>query len=206
VTTQGEHVEAETVVLALGAWTPHALPWLKSQLRSTGHPVFHLAPRDADAFRPERFPVFCADIQATGYYGFPLHPVSGVVKIARHGPGRPMHPESPERSVTAQEIEDLRAFLAEAFPLLQDAPIVYTRICLYCDSPDGHFWIARDPDRPGLVLATGDGGHAFKFAPVLGALIADVVEGRSEPFQTRFGWRRGFRLARWADATRSHAS
>src|SRR5207253_6304404 len=101
VTTQGERVEAGTGVLALGAWTPQALPWLASELRSTWHPVLHLAPRDIDAFRPERFPVFCAEIQATGYYGFPLHPVSGVVKIARHGAGRPMHPESPERSVTA---------------------------------------------------------------------------------------------------------
>ena len=108
VTTQGERVEAGTVVLALGAWTPYALPWLASELRSTGHPVFHLAPKNADAFRPDRFPVFCAEIQATGYYGFPLHPVSGVVKIARHGAGRPMHPESPERSVTAQENEAIR--------------------------------------------------------------------------------------------------
>src|SRR6267143_1731343 len=206
VSTRGEHLEAEAVVLALGAWTPHALPWLASELRSTGHPVFHLVPRDADAFRPERFPVFCADIEATGYYGFPLHPVSGIVKIARHGPGRPMHPESPERSVTAQEIEHLRAFVAEAFPLLQDAHIAYTRVCLYCDSPDGHFWIARDPDRPELVVAAGDSGNAFKFAPVLGPVIADVVEGRTDPLQARFGWRRGPGLARWADATRSHAS
>jgi glycine/D-amino acid oxidase-like deaminating enzyme len=206
VSRQGEHVEAEQVVLALGAWTPHALPWLAPEFRSTGQPVFHLAPQDADAFRPERFPVFCADIQATGYYGFPGHPLSGVVKIARHGPGRPMHPESPERAVTAEEIRELRAFLAATFPRLQDAPIVYTRICLYCDTRDGHFWIARDPDRAGLVLATGDSGHAFKFAPVLGAIIADVVEGRSDPLQARFRWRPGIRPARIEEATRSQAS
>ena len=206
VSTEGERVEAEQVVLALGAWTPHALPWLASELRSTGHPVFHLAPRDPEAFRPERFPVFCADIQSTGYYGFPLHAVSGVLKIARHGLGRPMHPESPERSVTAEETRALRAFLAATFPQLQDAPIAYTRICLYCDSRDGHFWIARDPDRHGLVVAAGDSGHAFKFAPVLGSIIADVVEGRSHPLQERFRWRPGIRPARWEEATRSRVS
>jgi len=206
VSTEGERVEAGQVVLALGAWTPHALPWLASELRSTGHPVFHLAPKDPEAFRPERFPVFCADIQSTGYYGFPLHPVSGVLKIARHGLGRPMHPESPERSVTAEETRDLRAFLTETFPRLQDAPIAYTRICLYCDSRDGHFWIARDPERPGLVVAAGDSGHAFKFAPVLGSIIADVVEGRSHPLQERFRWRPGIRPARWEEATRSRVS
>ena len=206
VSTEGERVEAGQVVLALGAWTPHALPWLASEFRSTGHPVFHLAPKDPEAFRPERFPVFCADIQSTGYYGFPLHPVSGVLKIARHGLGRPMHPESPERSVTAEETRDLRAFLAETFPRLQDAPIAYTRICLYCDSRDGHFWIARDPERPGLVVAAGDSGHAFKFAPVLGSIIADVVEGRNHLLQERFRWRPGIRPARWEEATRSRVS
>jgi glycine/D-amino acid oxidase-like deaminating enzyme len=202
VTAGGERIEADQVVLALGAWTPHALPWLAGEFRSTGHPVFHLAPADADAFSPDKFPVFCADITATGYYGFPLHPVSGVVKIARHGPGRPMHPESPLRSVTEEEMQELRAFLATAFPKLADAPIAHTRICLYCDSWDGHFWIARDPDRIGVVIAAGDSGHAFKFAPALGPLIADVVEGRGDPLQERFRFRPGVRPAHWQEATR----
>ena len=203
MSTAGEKMAADRVVLALGAWTPHALPRLAAEFRSTGHPVFHLAPRDRDAFLPERFPVFCAEIQTTGYYGFPAHPENGVVKIARHGAGRPMHPESAERFVTAEETRQLREFLAATFPLLQDAPIVYTRICLYCDSRDGHFWIGRDPDRPGVVVATGDSGHAFKFAPVLGSLIADVVEDRGHPLEARFAWRPGLYPARWEEATRS---
>ena len=62
-------------------------------------------------------------------------------------------------------------------PALADAPIVHRRMCLYCDTFDGDFWIDHDPERPGLVVAAGDSGHGFKFAPILGALIADVVEG-----------------------------
>jgi glycine/D-amino acid oxidase-like deaminating enzyme len=206
VTSSGGRIEAGLVVMALGAWTPHALPWMAAELRSAGQPVFHLAPADPRPFRADRFPVFCADIQTTGYYGFPVHPVSGVVKIARHGPGRALHPESPQRVVTAEEIADLRAFLAATFPLLERASIPYTRVCLYCDSWDGHFWIAHDPDRPGLVLATGDSGHAFKFAPVLGPLVADVVEGRSHPLQQRFRWRPGLRPARSEEAARFQES
>src|SRR6267142_502364 len=206
VSTDGERFEADQVVFAGGAWTPHALPWLAPYLISTAHPVFHLAPPDPAAFSPERFPVFCAEIQSTGYYGFPVHPTSGVVKIGRHAPGRPMHPESADRFVTAEEIEHLRAFLAETFPGLQNAAIVATRICLYCDSLDGHFWIARDPERPRLVVAAGDSGHGFKFAPVLGALIADVVEGKRDPIQERFRWRPGVRPARSEEAARAQVS
>ena len=201
-TASGRRFEGDLVILALGAWTPHAIPWLASELRSTGHPVVHFRPVDPEPFRPERFPVFCADISTTGYYGFPVHPTEGVVKIARHGAGRAMHPESAERVVTAEEIAGVRAFVAETFPPLAASPIVFSGVCLYCDSWDGHFWIAHDPDRPGVVVATGDSGHAFKFAPVLGSLIADVAEGRADPLHEKFRWRPGVRPRRSEEAMR----
>ena len=62
-------------------------------------------------------------------------------------------------------------------------------MCLYCDTWDGDFWIARDPDREGLLVATGGSGHAFKFAPVLGGLTADALEGVKNPYSERFTWR-----------------
>jgi glycine/D-amino acid oxidase-like deaminating enzyme len=39
------------------------------------------------------------------------------------------------------------------------------------------------------VVAAGDSGHGFKFAPVLGGLIADVVERRPNSWSPRFAWR-----------------
>ena len=83
----------------------------------------------------------------------------------------------------------MRKFVHETFPALDDAPIVYTRICLYCDTNDGDFWIAPDPDRRGLIIATGDSGHGFKFAPVLGEIIADAVEEKANPLLQKFRWR-----------------
>jgi glycine/D-amino acid oxidase-like deaminating enzyme len=205
VSTDGAELAAEGVVMATGAWTPHALPFLADHLRSVGQPVFHLAPPQAAPFQAARFPVFGADITATGYYGFPATG-DGVVKIANHGVGRVMHPESSERAVTAEETARLRAFLREAFPGLAGAPIVSTRVCLYCDTRDGHFWIARDPDRDGLVVATGDSGHAFKFAPVLGDLIADVVDDVPTPILQKFRWRPEVRPARPHEAARHHGA
>jgi glycine/D-amino acid oxidase-like deaminating enzyme len=183
----GERICADTVVMAVGAWTPDVLPFTKEFFRATGHPVFHLKPSQSEFFLPERFPFFGADISTTGYYGFPLN--HGVVKIANHGPGREMSPDSPERAVTAEEEKEMRDFLRLTIPSLADAPIVYTRTCMYCDTPDGHFWIAPDPKRQGLVIATGDSGHGFKFAPVLGEIIADAVEERSNDFLQKFRWR-----------------
>ncbi len=188
VLDNGERIAGDRVVMAIGAWTPYLLPFTENFFRASGQPVFHLKPPRPDLFAPERFPVFGADITTTGYYGFPLNR-DGIVKIANHGPGREMSPESSQRTVTSEEEENLRKFLSWAFPALAEAPIVYTRVCIYCETHDGNFWIAPDPEREGLVVAAGDCGHGFKFAPVLGEIIADAVEGKSNPILEKFRWR-----------------
>jgi glycine/D-amino acid oxidase-like deaminating enzyme len=197
----GERIAGDRVVMAVGAWTPYLLPFTKKFFRASGQPVFHLKPLQADLFAAERFPVFGADITTTGYYGFPLDG-DGIVKIANHGPGREMSPESPQRAVTADDEENLRKFLSWAFPALAEAPIVYTRVCMYCETHDGDFWIAPDPEREGLVIAAGDCGHGFKFAPVLGELIADAVEEKSNPLLHKFRWRPEVRVGSSTDVAR----
>jgi len=196
-----ERIPGDVVVMAVGAWTPYVLPFTRKFFRATGQPVFHLKPRQPELFLPECFPVFGADISTTGYYGFPLNR-EGVVKIANHGAGREMSPESSERAVTTEEETKVREFVSSTFPALADAPIVYTRICLYCDTNDGDFWIARDPDRSGLVVATGDSGHGFKFAPVLGEIIADAAEEKSNPLLQKFRWRPDVPSGSGTDAAR----
>jgi glycine/D-amino acid oxidase-like deaminating enzyme len=181
-------VPADHTLLAAGVWTPR-LAGLEWGMWPTAHPVFHLRPDDPELFRAERFPVFLSDIAATGWYGFPLHPREGVVKVARHGLGRRVDPDV-ERVVTPDEVAAMRAFLAESLPALAGAPLAASRSCLYCDTADGHFWIDRDPAREGLTVASGGSGHGFKFAPVLGGIIADAVEGRGSPWLARFRWRR----------------
>ena len=199
----GERIAADRIVMAVGAWTPYLLPFTKKFFRASGQPVFHLKPPRPELFAPERFPVFGADITTTGYYGFPLNR-DGIVKIANHGPGREMSPESPQRAVTSGDEENLRKFLSWALPELADASIVYTRLCMYCDTHDGNFWIASDPEREGLVIAAGDCGHGFKFAPVLGEIIADVVEQKSNPILEKFRWRPTIPVGSGTDVARFH--
>src|SRR5438445_13182572 len=108
------------------------------------------------------------------------------VTISKLGPGREMSRACPDRRLTPQKEKNLREFLSATFPALANASIVYSRVCMYCDTNDGHFWIAPDPQRPGLTIAAGDSGHGFKFAPVLGEIIADAVEGKSNPLRQTF--------------------
>lgn len=193
VTRDGSEFKGEKVIVAAGAWIPGILPTLAPNFRINGMPVFYLRPENKDQFQPQVFPVFTAEISATGYYGYPIHPREGVVMIARQGRGRVVDPNG-ERLVTQGEIDFLRFFLAETFPALLEAPIAFTSFYVYSETWDGHPWIAADLERDGVVIATG-AGHAFKFAPVLGGIIADVTEGRTHPLLHKFRWRPEIRAA-----------
>jgi glycine/D-amino acid oxidase-like deaminating enzyme len=167
---------------------PLLVPELASVLRAVGQPVFHLKPPDRSLFAASKFPVFGADISRTGYYGFPATR-DGIVKIANHGVGITIPPGDERPEVTDADEAALREMLRDTFPTLVDAPIVHRRLCVYCDTADENFWIAKHPAKPNLVVATGGSGHAFKFAPVLGDLIATIALGEPHPLANKFRWR-----------------
>ncbi len=181
------HLSADHVVLATGAWTPSLWPELADRLRATAQPVLYLRPEQPERFAAAVFPPFGADLARSGWYGFSAT-ASGLVKIANHGPGAALGPEDP-RDVPAAFEAEVRAFLARRLPALRDAPCARARVCFYTDSFDGDFWITRHPEHARLSFATGGSGHGFKFTPLLGSIIADVVEGRANPAAARFAWR-----------------
>jgi glycine/D-amino acid oxidase-like deaminating enzyme len=183
----GELIEADAVVVAAGAWTSQLVPELGDRLEPIGQPVMHFRPPDPGRFRPPAFVPWAADIGRTGWYGFPAN-ADDVVKIANHGPGVRTDPRGARQLPDGSEAR-FREQWRRSVPALAAAPVVKTRLCLYCDSFDGDLWIAEHPHRPGLVVAAGGSGHGFKFAPALGRWIADAVEGRSDPSLARFAWR-----------------
>lgn len=184
----GEHVRADLVLVTAGSWVPLLVPELAPVLRAVGQPVFHLRPSDPSLFAAHHFPVFGADISRTGYYGFPVN-ADGIVKIANHGTGTPLPAGEERREVTAAQEAALRAMLADSFPALADAPIVGRRLCVYCDTIDENFWIDRHPTRRNVAVATGGSGHAFKFAPELGDVIAARALGEPHWLDFKFRWR-----------------
>jgi glycine/D-amino acid oxidase-like deaminating enzyme len=201
----GATMSAGHIVVSAGAWSPLLVPELAPVMPAVGQPVFHLKAAQPDLFTTPKFTVFTADIAETGWYGFPLHPRAGVIKIANHGVGQRLHSANDIPQVTAVAEQELRRFLAAALPSLAQAPIVYRRCCLYCDTLDGHLWIDRHPQQAGLTVAAGGSGHAFKFGPLLGQLIADAVEGRPNQWLPRFRWRQLAADTAGEEAARHHA-
>ena len=185
--SDGRELLAEWVLVAAGVWTTVLLPDLADRMWPVGQPIFYFKPSNPENYRAPSFPPWGADIPRTGWYGFPAN-CEGVVKMANHGPGQRVHPDA-DRLMLPEQESHCRAFLAESLPSLAALPLYGSKMCLYCDTWDGDFWIGRDPARQGLVVSTGGSGHAFKFGPVLGGLAADALEGIENPYTKRFAWR-----------------
>lgn len=182
-----QSLTADYVVLCAGAWTPLLVPELAEGFKPIAQPVVHLGVSDPNEYRGSHFPPFAADTSGSGWYGFPATD-AGFVKLGHHSDGAVVAADD-RGEVSEEHVALVRSFLSDALPSLADAPIVGRRVCLYADSFDGDLLVDRHPDVAGLVVATGGSGHAFKFAPELGAMIADVVEDKPNRWLARFRWR-----------------
>jgi sarcosine oxidase len=118
-------------------------------------------------------------------YGLPVPdggPHAGTYKVSHHTPGSAVHAFDPtDPAPLAGDDPALLALLqgavARLLPSLNPQPVATER-CVYDNSPDSDFVL----DRVGrIVVGCGTSGHAFKFGPLLGELLADLAEGRDAP-------------------------
>lgn len=195
VAGEGSVVRARNVVVAAGAWTPTLLPELDGFIQLLGQPALYFKPSDPKPFEATSFPPWGADLALSGMhglpwgrYGFPANP-DGIVKVGLHGPGYAVSADTPRVLPGNKDETACREFLSHSLPSLADAPLAHSKMCIYTDTWDGNFLISRHPETNGLTVATGGSGHAFKFAPALGRLIADAVQGVANPYSERFAWR-----------------
>ena len=175
-TRSGVELHAERTVVAAGAWTGGLLPRLRESLVPAAQFVFYVEAAGPLATRGH--PVWGVEIATEGWFGFPER--EGVLKLGKHCRGEALEVDGP-RAVPAEAREALRDFLRANIPDLAEAPVRDAKVCFYTDAPGGDFWIDADAELEGLCIASGGGGHAFKFAPLLGGWIADAVEGRALP-------------------------
>jgi sarcosine oxidase len=103
-------------------------------------------------------------------------------KFAHHLPtDGAVDPDAVSREPKPGEREDLRKILTTYLPAA-DGPLLALKTCLYTNTPDGHFIIDNYPGHPGVQIACGFSGHGFKFASVIGELLAEAsVTGKLDP-------------------------
>lgn len=173
-----EVIHCEGLVVTAGPWAPTVLSALGLPLTVRRVLVIHVQPKEPEQFTPERLPIFLLDVPEGEYYGFPFLPEQGV-KFGRHDAGELCSAESVRREVSRDEIEAMSRVIERYLPG-SAGKVLMSVTCLYTMTPDAHFVVDLHPEWKGVAFAAGFSGHGFKFAPVIGEALADLVlVGRS---------------------------
>lgn len=177
VTTSRTIYEAERFVITAGPWANEVLRGL-FPLKVTRQVMAWIQPQGGiEPFLPSRFPVFLCESPQDGRpgYGFPaVNGPSGGVKAAIHGSDVECTPETVDRAIHEIDCAEVIRKLKPRFPAL-DGEVLKAQTCLYTMTPDEHFVIGRHPQFGPVCLACGFSGHGFKFAPVVGEILADLA-------------------------------
>jgi sarcosine oxidase len=185
-TSAGDFLSAGAFIFACGPWLPRLFPdLLADRIRSTRQEVFFLGvPPGNDAFSAQRMPVWLHPSHPNRPYALPDIANRGV-KFAFDRHGSDFDPDTGSRVVGESAIAELRGYLQEHIPSLQNAPIVETRVCQYENTSNGDFFIDRHPEFDNVWFAGGGSGHGFKHGPAVGEHVRDLVM-QKVPVEPRF--------------------
>ncbi|HVS45449.1 MAG TPA: N-methyl-L-tryptophan oxidase [Verrucomicrobiae bacterium] len=186
----GEIVEAEQLVLCAGPWLAEIVPVPLTVQRNV---QVWFTPQ-GEGFARGQFPTFFVD--RAGWpkplYGFP--DLGDGLKAALHGYGAVTTPAALDREIHAEDIAAVKSAMDAWLPG-GAGEFRLGKACMYALTPDEHFIIDRHPQDDGVVIAGGFSGHGYKFCPVVGEIVADLVDGKAR-HDTEF-----LKLRRFAKST-----
>jgi monomeric sarcosine oxidase len=181
VNTLQNRFSAGHVILASGVWSNQ---WLRQfteiKMRVTRQVACWF--ESVNTAHYQNLPITCfQDREEPFFYSFPW--ISGElgIKMAIHDPGSEVDPNSPRIS-TQDEVEQVengfRKYYTgyqKYFQATSSQRVLKVSTCLYTNSPDSHFIV--DQLEPRISVITGCSGHGFKFAPILGKIVARSIIG-----------------------------
>ncbi len=185
VTGSGDRYYAAEAVLAAGAWSAGLMGAFAPHLAVTRQ-VFHwFEPSDPAAFAPDRFPPFIwvhGDGSDDSFYGFPIPPGEQGMKVGtEQTSAMTPDPDRLAREVSVQEAEALfRDHLHGRLPGLSPRAL-RGAACIYTNTPDGDFLVARAPENDRVLLVSACSGHGFKHSAGLGEAVARTLVADAAP-------------------------
>jgi sarcosine oxidase len=184
VRTSSGDVRARKVVLAADAWTNRLLAPLGAEIPLTvmQEQVTYFTPAEPADFDRSRFPVWIwEDVQC--YYGFPTYG-EPTIKAARDVSENLMQPEQRTFVPSDALLEQLSTFMSATIRGSGEA--LRTVTCQYALTENRRFIIGPLDEHPDVIVALG-AGHAFKFTPTIGRVLAELaLDGETSEDISRF--------------------
>ena len=172
-TSRGTYRGARLIVTA-GPWAARIAPMLERYATAERQVLGWFQPERPELFRTDTFPVFGMYVEEGRFYGFPVSGVPGFKVGRSHHLHQTVDPDHVDRDIHEEDESLLRGFVERYFPA-GAGPALSLKTCMFTNSPDGHFIIDLHPGHPQVSLASGFSGHGFKFASVIGEIMADLA-------------------------------
>lgn len=190
VTTDQGRYEAGRVIVSAGGWISDLIPALKTKAVPERQVLGWFLPHKPELFRPEVFPVSNILSEVGHFYQFPSWGIPGFKIGLYHHFHETGHADALSREPTPADEEALRKGIRHMFPDA-DGPTLRLAACLFTNTPDEHFVIDTLPGAPEVIVASPCSGHGFKFASVVGEVLADLAtNGRSQLDLSLFAMKR----------------
>jgi sarcosine oxidase len=175
VTTSAGTYHGRRLILSVGAWAGSLLAELQLPLVVQRNVLYWFDPLIAGTpSGPDAFPIFLSEYApGKSWYGFP--DTGDGMKFALHHSGGATHPDVIRRSVDPEEVAQIRRIIRRYLPDA-DGALRDSAVCMYTNTPDEHFIIDRHPASAAVIVASPCSGHGFKFASVIGEILADLAQ------------------------------
>jgi len=175
VRTDRDTYTAGRLVVTAGPWAANLVPELAAYAVPERQVMGWFQPKHPELYAADAFPVFGVFTEEGRYYGFPSHAVPGF-KIGRaHHLLQKVDPDAINREVHPEDEDILRQAVNRYFPLAA-GKLLDGKTCMYTNTPDEHFMIGTLDGQPQVSVAAGFSGHGFKFASVIGEIMADLAQ------------------------------
>jgi len=170
----GQRYRAGRLVVAAGPWSARALAAfdVRLPLEVTKEQALYFRAREIGRFAFGTFPVWIW-MDDPSYYGFPVFGEEGAVKVTQDAGGKPVDADARGFDEDPEITARVTAFLERTLPGAL-GPQHLVKTCLYTLTPDRDFVIDTIPGLPNVCVAIG-AGHAYKFASVIGRILAELA-------------------------------
>lgn len=174
VTTDRGEYEAGHLVVTAGAWAGPLLADLSLPLEVVRKVVTWHRVNSNEYDVAAGTPAYYFELADGHFYGFPSLD-NRTLKVAEHTGGQQVaDPLTVDRSLRLEDQQRIGRFLRRHLPRVEPTAERHS-VCLYTLTPDQHFIVDRHPAWPNVLFGAGFSGHGFKFTPVIGETLCELV-------------------------------
>lgn len=181
VKTEDETFRAARLAICAGAWSASLLSELDLNLTVLAKQQNWYQIDRVEQKYVNDFPViFIEEDDGEQFYCLPELDSHGM-KVCRHTGGAVVKDASTlDRELDPDDISRNEDFLDRRFHHRKHR-LVHHSACMYSMSADGHFIVDCHPQHSNVAFAAGLSGHGFKFTPVIGHRLVEMLDGNSDP-------------------------